>query len=522
MGEQTVTAQKRANKTAIWLYGVMDLVLVICYAVEVVKKSRTVGYFAVFCVMAVIPWLVSFLIYQKNRASLKIQYTIPVGFSIFYLFIIFTTVSPVAYVYAMILAIALIPLGNVSMTGIYMMIVSLGNIVQVIYLALTQQLTAQDLPNVEIRVASVIMLGIYLVVGTRVVVANNQDRLDELEQEKQHASGLAQNILNASAEITSNIGTLSDKMNILENTTGQTMSAMEEVSIGTNETAESIQEQMQKTEEIQNTIVRVGKSTDQIGADVDAVREELIQSKENINTLIRQVELSNQANANMSAEMDKLTGYTDQMQSIIDVIDNVTSQTSLLSLNASIEAARAGEAGKGFAVVATEISSLATQTQQATEDITALINNISAELANVIRVINQVISNTQTQNEAAGHTASSFEAIDAKIEEVYYQTKQTAELMSELERANTAITRGIETISAATEQVTAHSSETLSISTENTKVTEEVGTIIGRLNDMVEQLSGVTGNALEIEEMPADEPEQISDEPAEGEVIDAD
>lgn len=521
MGVQKATAQSRANKTAIWLYGIMNLVLVICYAVEVMKKSRTIGYFAVFCVLAVVPWLVSFLIYLRDHASLKIQYTIPVGFSIFYLFIIFTTISPVAYVYAMILAVALMPLGNVKMTGIYMSIVSLGNVVQVIYLALTQQLTAQDLPNVEIRVASIIMIGIYLVVGTKVVVANNQDRLDELEQEKQHASGLAQNILNASAGITSNIGTLSDKMNILENTTGQTMSAMEEVSIGTNETAESIQEQMQKTEEIQNTIVRVGESTDQIGADIDAVREELNQSKENIRTLIEQVELSDRANANMSAEMDKLTGYTDQMQSIIDVIDNVTSQTSLLSLNASIEAARAGEAGKGFAVVATEISSLATQTQQATEDITALINNISAELANVIRVINQVISNTKTQNEAAGHTAKSFEAIDRKIEAVYHQTKQTTELMGELERANTAITHGIETISAATEQVTAHSSETLSISTENTKVTEEVGAIIGRLNEMVEQLSGVTGSE-EPQGASAAETEQITDDPVEGETADAD
>lgn len=75
-----------------------------------------------------------------------------------------------------------------------------------------------------------------------------------------------------SEQITTNIGTLSDKMGVLENTTGQTMSAMEEVTTGTNETAESIQVQMQKTTEIQNTIGHVGKAAGMIVSDIDAAR----------------------------------------------------------------------------------------------------------------------------------------------------------------------------------------------------------------------------------------------------------
>ena len=76
-------------------------------------------------------------------------------------------------------------------------------------------------------------------------------------------------------------------------------------------------------------------------------------------------------------ELNKLNEYTGMMQSIIDVINNITTQTSLLALNASIEAARAGEAGRGFSVVAGEISNLANQTTSATENITELINNVS-------------------------------------------------------------------------------------------------------------------------------------------------
>ena len=491
--EQQVSAQQRANKTALVSYGVMNFILIACYLLEVVKKSRTIGYFAVFCVLAIVPWLVSGLIYKKNRASELIQYTIPIGFCIFYLFIIFTTISPVAYVYAFIIAVVLIPMGNIKVTGVYTGVVALGNVAHTIYLAVSGQLAAADLPNIEIRVASTILFGIYLVVSTKVLVANNMDRLEEIEAEKQRTADLMEQVLSASEQITINIGTLSDRMDVLENTTGQTMSAMEEVSMGTNETAESIQVQMQKTEEIQNTIENVGEAAAMIASNLDGACAELDDAKATIRVLIEQVDVSNHANEDMAEELSKLTAYTDQMQSIIDVIDNVTSQTSLLSLNASIEAARAGEAGKGFAVVATEISSLAMQTQQATEDITALINNISSELEVVVRVIGNVISNTKQQNDAANHTAQSFDAISKKIDEVYDQTERTMRLMKELERANAAITQGIETISAATEQVTAHSNETLSISSENSKVTEEVGVIIGKLHEMAQELSGMTG-----------------------------
>lgn len=491
--EQRISAQQRANKNALVCYGVMNFILIACYLLEVVKKSRTVSYFAVFCILAVVPWLISGLIYKKNKTSELIRYTIPAGFCVFYLFIIFTTISPVAYVYAFVIAIVLIPMGSTKVTGVYTGAVALGNIVQVVYLAVSGQLTAADLPNIEIRVASAIIFGIYLVVSTKVLVENNMDRLEEIEAEKHRTADLMEQVLSASEQITMNIGTLSDKMGVLENTTGQTMSAMEEVSMGTNETAESIQVQMQKTEEIQNTIGNVGEAAGMIASDLDAARAELDDSRATIHALIEQVDVSNHANEDMAEELSKLTAYTDQMQSIIDVIDNVTSQTSLLSLNASIEAARAGEAGKGFAVVATEISSLAMQTQQATEDITALINNISAELEVVVRVIENVISNTKQQNEAANHTAQSFDAISKKIDEVYDQTERTMRLMKELEHANAAITQGIETISTATEQVTAHSNETLSISSENSKVTGEVGVIIGKLHEMAQELSEMTG-----------------------------
>jgi len=144
------------------------------------------------------------------------------------------------------------------------------------------------------------------------------------------------------------------------------------------------------------------------------------------------------------------------MQSIIEIIDNITSQTSLLALNASIEAARVGEAGKGFAVVASEITNLADQTQDATVNIADLIENISSELDMVVKVINYLMDNSKLQGIAATETASSFETIASKTTDIQQQTEELSQLVGELASSNEAIVESIQTISAATEEVTAH------------------------------------------------------------------
>ena len=75
--------------------------------------------------------------------------------------------------------------------------------------------------------------------------------------------------------------------------------------------------------------------------------------------------------------MEKLSDKTKNVRNITDLILGISGQTNLLALNASIEAARAGEAGKGFAVVADEIRQLADQTKDATENITAIVDELN-------------------------------------------------------------------------------------------------------------------------------------------------
>lgn len=490
MGMQSLETQK-CNFVSILCLGIMDVLLVCCYLIEVIKGDRTILYYLVFCILALLPLFLCILAYKRDKATDSIKYILPIGFLVFYFYVIFTTTSPVAYVYAFMIGIILVSYSNIKLSNMYTITVCVGNVLLVAYKGLSHQITAEQLPTLEIQVASAFLFAGYIYLSTSTLKKNNDARLNEIEMEKSRQAEMTNRILAVSERMTSDIDGMVKQVTSLEEIASANVIAMEEVSSGNNEAADSVQMQMVKTEEIKESIGQVSNASEGILSNVKNTKSQIESSQMNIDRLIEHVNISNEANANVSNELKELNAYTNQMQSIIELIDGITSQTSLLSLNASIEAARAGEAGRGFAVVASEISNLAVQTQEATVDITTLINNISNELKQVVGVIEEMIENANEQNEAAHGAAKSFSEIVKQTEQIYQQAESMSAMVQHLTKANDEIARGIETISAVTEEVAGHSQETYNSSSKNRTIVGELSTAMDGLSASAKELISV-------------------------------
>lgn len=150
--------------------------------------------------------------------------------------------------------------------------------------------------------------------------------------------------------------------------------------------------------------------------------------------------------------MKDISKASEEIRTIVEALDGITSQTSLLSLNASIEAARAGEAGRGFAIVAENVGKLAEESSKSTEIITNLVEN----------ALECVLKGTQIVNDAAeslNGIADNTNTVDELISKLNEQSKLEHELMQEINTLSINILDVVTDNSAISEECAASSAE---------------------------------------------------------------
>lgn len=331
--------------------------------------------------------------------------------------------------------------------------------------------------------------GFYALMTARITKSSNVNEMKKLNDEKEKGARLLEKILVLSENISTEITNANTKMETLQHTVETTTSSMIDVSNGSTETAESVQEQLMKTEEIVEQVDKVKNVSSTIAADMIKTKEALNVGMKSVQKLVQQVQESEKVGDAVSERMQQLHDNTEKMNDIVGLINSITKQTSMLSLNASIEAARVGEAGKGFAVVANEISNLAKQTSDATISITGLISTITDSIEEVYQSMTKLMESNKIQNDTAGTLEGNFTNISNSAENIDILSSQLENIVVTLESANRVIVESVHNISAITEEVSARASETSSESESSNKAVNELAQMMQKLQNMAQELS---------------------------------
>ncbi len=475
------------NRAATTCYYVITMCLAVAYILEFAKNARGPVYLAIMLALCLVPSALCWVLYKKNSETQAIMYVMGISFSVLYAFAVLTSNSGYTYTYIFPMMIVVTLYSSVQNSIAVCVISIIINAADIIYRLIADKMGTVTFADAEIRIAGVLVVGIFLIVSTSCLKKTNAMRMSQLNAQKEQVDKALATNLTMAGKISSDISDVTEKMETLGGSVEHIRESMKQVADGSNETSEAVQMQLQKTEDIQKYVIDVKNTADEITHEMQTALQVLATGNKHVVTLEQQVKKSEEANNTMLSKMQALNVHAENMNTIIETITDVANRTGLLALNASIEAARAGEAGRGFAVVATEVSALSNQTKDATVHIVELIRNMNEELMAVAEAINMVTECNNAYAQSTEEVSDSFGKISNSTESIGKQVELMERITRSLEVANEGIVDSIQTISAITEEVSAHSGETYDACERNSVMVKEVANIVENLNEAAKQ-----------------------------------
>jgi methyl-accepting chemotaxis protein len=221
---------------------------------------------------------------------------------------------------------------------------------------------------------------------------------------------------------------------------------------------------------------------------------------EQVNIISKQIQ-SIKHNGLISQEnLSDLNSKLARISEIVELIRNVSSQTNLLSLNASIEAARAGEAGKGFAVVAQEIQKLAQQTATSAQDITATVEDINKQTNKVLALNETNVEDVMKGVELIENSGQLFTRIFSSVEDLEMRSERIVTNSRLVSDASGEALTAIQEISVISEQGTAITQEIAATAQQQHQVVGNAQHQSGKLREVAHILQNMVSEFETLQE----------------------
>lgn len=481
--------KEKQNQIALTGWGVTMVILSLAYVLEVVKGLRTIPYIVAVLGIGDIPVLIAIGMFCKRKDHPAVCVLMAASYTVFYLINLIGSPYAITAIYIVPILGTLAVYGSCRLIGSMCGASTIAIIIRIIYNYINGQTDASSITQYEIQFFGIILTGIFFTMSVRHIQYANEMRQSLLTEHTQKNKNVTDGILAASEKVAERI----DKINVnmaeqLQSANDMSM-AMAEIAAAVNQVSDKLNNQSDVTKEIQGRVGTIAGAAKQMADTSLKTRQLMDESSEKISASKTGASVMQSTSQQIVEKLSELKKEAIDMQEIVTVIQSITENTNLLSLNASIEAARAGEAGRGFAVVADEIRTLAEDTQNSAVEITDLLANFQQISDAVEYSIEGMLDEIKKQTVYIEEAYTKFDGMQQSLSELDGQAVEIRDQMQQLKQANQVIVDAISEMSAVSEEMAANTKNVEELSVNNREAGEKTGHQIGRIAFEIRSLS---------------------------------
>lgn len=483
--------KRSANRKAFGLWLTINLILTVSYALEVYKQVRTMDYYITFMAFAWVPFIIGIVVLKwRGMDTGWYKRVISFGFGVFYMYVVITTINPLAFAFVFPLSSLLIiykDRGLILRVGVFNFFLILG-VVARDYMNGTDII--ENMADYEIMIACVVLTYTSFAMAINHLNKSDGAMLDSVKANLAKVVDTIEKVKGASNAVVDGVTVVRELSDENITSANDVVSSMESLTADNQVLHERTDSSLEMTEKISSQVGHVAELIQEMVTEMDKSVKHAKTSSEQLTDVMQSTNEMAQLSNEVEDILKEFKNEFTMVKEETGTIKQITSQTNLLALNASIEAARAGEAGLGFAVVADEIRNLSEGTQTSSTSIMDALANLEETSDKMTQAITRTLELIEVTLEKIGEVNSSVSSITEESIKLGSNIQIVDDAMRDVEESNRNMVDNMKQVNEVMNLMT----ERIENADENTKLMRSK---YAETSDNVSQIETVVGKLIE-------------------------